>query len=60
MTHLLVECRQTMFYTHILKVYINFKCKKKPLKKITKINDIIPLRMYNSSHKLAYVCFLFV
>ena len=45
MTHFLVESRQTMFYTHILKVYINFKCKKKTLKKITKMNDIIPLRM---------------
>ena len=39
----LFESRQTTFYTRVLKVYINFQRKKKNFKKITKINDIIPL-----------------
>jgi len=35
-----------MFYTHVLKVYINFQRQKKTtFKSITKINDIIPLRI---------------
>jgi len=42
-TFFLVESRQTTFYTHVMKVYINFQCKKKTFKKIIKLNDIIPL-----------------
>ena len=42
----LVESRQTMSYTHVLKVYINFQRKKKI---ITEINDIIPLNRYFTS-----------
>ena len=38
-----VKSRQATCYTHVLKVYINFQYKNKTLKKITKINDIIPL-----------------
>ena len=34
----LVESRQTTFYTHVLKVHINFQCKK-----ITKLTGNIPL-----------------
>jgi hypothetical protein len=45
-TRFLVESRQTTFYTHVLKVYINFQRKKTTtFKSITKINDIIPLRI---------------
>ena len=39
----LVQSLQTMFYTHVLKVYIYFQ-HKKTFNKITKINDIIPLK----------------
>ena len=43
----LVESRQTTFYTHVLKVFVNFQPLKKLRKKITKINDIIPLIRIN-------------
>jgi hypothetical protein len=39
-----VKSHQITFYTYVMKVYINFRCKKKNLKKkIIKLNDILPL-----------------
>ena len=31
------------FYTRVVKVYINFQCKNKTFKTITKLTDTIPL-----------------
>ena len=42
-TRFLVKSHQAKFYSYVLKVYINFQCKKKKLKKITKLTGTIPL-----------------
>ena len=39
-TYFLVESRKMTFFTHLLKVYINFQLKKKTFKKITKLTDL--------------------
>jgi hypothetical protein len=55
-THFLVESLQTMFYTHILKVYIIFQCKKKTFKKMTKLTCTIPLNIMT----FCYVYLLYI
>ena len=45
----LAESRQTMFYTHVLKVYINYA--KKTFEKITNLTDTILLAL---SHFVLY------
>ena len=45
----LVESCQMTFYTHVLKVYINFRCKKKTFKKIIKFAGTIPLILWKES-----------
>jgi len=39
----LVESRQLTFYTHVLKVYINFQRKKNKIQKITELTGTIPV-----------------
>jgi len=39
----LVESRQAKFYTHVLKVYINFQSKTQTLRNITKLTRTILL-----------------
>jgi len=44
-TRFLAELLQMTLYTYVLKVYINFQRKIKTFKNITKINNIIPLKV---------------
>jgi hypothetical protein len=56
-THFLVESRQTMFYTHILKAYINFQRKKKLSKKWPNLHALtLPLNIMT----FCYVYLLYI
>ena len=49
-TCFLVESRQVRFYTHALKVYINFSMQKKLSKKMTKLTGTLTMEIYFIIH----------